>query len=258
MGSEMCIRDRLQEALAQRLTDQQDYYNQLDEIQGNWLLGVSDALQNYKDQATDYNAQAAQATTQLLEGATDSLATNLQGAIMKTQSWGDAIKNVGLTFATTVIQMGIKWAAMQAIQAGLNAFTSTAAIPLIGPLAAPAAASSALAFAGGLSSQIAGMAHDGIDSVPQTGTWLLQKGERVTTAQTSAKLDGTLNDIRAGQAERDARNVPNINVIEDASKAGQTRRNEDGSFDMWIANFLGEGETFDAVTGKLGLQAVGR
>lgn len=248
----------LQEALAQRLTDQQDYYNQLDEIQGNWLLGVSDALQNYKDQATDYNAQAAQATTQLLEGTTDSLATNLQGAIMKTQSWGDAIKNVGMTFATTVIQMGIKWAAMQAIQAGLNAFSSTAAIPLVGPIAAPAAAASALAFAGGLSAQIAGMAHDGIDSVPQTGTWLLQKGERVTTAQTSAKLDGTLNDIRAGQAERDARNTPNINVVEDASKAGQSRRNEDGSFTMWIANFLSEGETYDAITGKLGLQAVGR
>ena len=40
---------------------------------------------------------------------------------------------------------------------------------------------------------MAGMAHDGIDSVPETGTWLLQKGERVTTAETSAKLDRTLD-----------------------------------------------------------------
>lgn len=39
------------------------------------------------------------------------------------------------------------------------------------------------------------MAHDGIDSVPQTGTWLLQKGERVTTASTSAKLDATLDRV---------------------------------------------------------------
>lgn len=248
----------LQEALAQRLVDQQDYYNQLDEIQGNWLLGVSDALQNYKDQATDYNAQAAEATANLLQGTTDSLATNLQGAILKTQSWGDAIKNVGMTFATTVLTMGIKWAAMQAIQAGLNAFTSTAAIPLVGPLAAPAAAASALAFAGGLSSQIAGMAHDGIDSVPQDGTWLLQKGERVTTAQTSAKLDNTLSDIRAGQSERDSRNAPNITVVEDASKAGRSQRNEDGSFTLWISDFLNEGPTFDAVSAKLGARAVGR
>ena len=45
---------------------------------------------------------------------------------------------------------------------------------------------------------MAGMAHDGIDSVPQTGTWLLQKGERVTTAETSAKLDKTLSSIQSG------------------------------------------------------------
>ena len=40
-----------------------------------------------------------------------------------------------------------------------------------------------------------GMAHDGLDSVPETGTWLLQKGERVTTANTSAKLDATLDRV---------------------------------------------------------------
>ena len=39
------------------------------------------------------------------------------------------------------------------------------------------------------------MAHDGIDAVPETGTWLLQKGERVTTAATSAKLDATLERV---------------------------------------------------------------
>jgi ketol-acid reductoisomerase len=46
-----------------------------------------------------------------------------------------------------------------------------------------------------------GMAHEGIDSIPQTGTWLLEKGERVTTAETSAKMDRVLEDIRAGQRE---------------------------------------------------------
>lgn len=40
-----------------------------------------------------------------------------------------------------------------------------------------------------------GMAHDGIDSVPETGTWLLQKGERVVTSGTSAKLDATLDRV---------------------------------------------------------------
>ena len=39
------------------------------------------------------------------------------------------------------------------------------------------------------------MAHDGIDSIPEDGTWFLQKGERVTTAETSAKLDRTLDQV---------------------------------------------------------------
>lgn len=46
---------------------------------------------------------------------------------------------------------------------------------------------------------LTGMAHDGIDAVPETGTWLLQKGERVMTAQTSAKLDSTLESLRGQQ-----------------------------------------------------------
>ncbi len=48
---------------------------------------------------------------------------------------------------------------------------------------------------------IAGMAHDGIDRVPETGTWLLQKGERVVTAQTSAKLDSTLESVQQQKQE---------------------------------------------------------
>lgn len=40
-----------------------------------------------------------------------------------------------------------------------------------------------------------GMAHSGIDKVPETGTWLLEKGERVVTANTSARLDAVLENI---------------------------------------------------------------
>lgn len=47
-----------------------------------------------------------------------------------------------------------------------------------------------------------GMAHDGIDSIPKTGTWILEKGERVTTAGTSARLDRTLSRIESGMADK--------------------------------------------------------
>ncbi|ELW9510302.1 TPA: phage tail length tape measure family protein [Klebsiella oxytoca] len=46
------------------------------------------------------------------------------------------------------------------------------------------------------SAALTGMAHNGIDSIPSTGTWLLEKGERVMTADTSAKLDSTLENLR--------------------------------------------------------------
>lgn len=47
---------------------------------------------------------------------------------------------------------------------------------------------------------LTGMAHSGIDKVPQTGTWLLEKGERVVTANTSAKLDATLENLRGARS----------------------------------------------------------
>ena len=40
------------------------------------------------------------------------------------------------------------------------------------------------------------MPHDGIDRIPEEGSWWLNKGERVLTDQTSAKLDRTLEDVR--------------------------------------------------------------
>lgn len=56
-----------------------------------------------------------------------------------------------------------------------------------------------------------GMAHDGLDSVPETGTWLLQKGERVTTAKTSAKLDATLDRVATQSTGGGAIYAPNLN-----------------------------------------------
>lgn len=82
-----------------------------------------------------------------------------------------------------------------AIQTGI---AMAAAVPWPANLAAMASvAASTASIIGNI--QSIGMAHDGIDSVPKTGTWLLEKGERVTTERTSAKLDRTLDEIRAGR-----------------------------------------------------------
>lgn len=110
---------------------------------------------------------------------------------------------------------------------------------------------------------LSGMAHDGIDSVPQTGTWLLEKGERVTTAGTSAKLDRTLervdSSMRGGNSV--VQQAPIINVIEDASKAGtqEVNRNPDGTYstDIFVANIRRGGREAEALEQTYGLRRGG-
>jgi len=48
------------------------------------------------------------------------------------------------------------------------------------------------------STQIQGQAHDGLMSVPKTGTYLLEKGERVSTSKTSAKMDNMIDQAQSG------------------------------------------------------------
>lgn len=272
----------LEEALGERIVLQQDYYNQLDELQGDWILGVQEAWANFADTATNFNQQAADATASILGEATSGVQTFLTSIIDGTASAGDAFRQLGISMATSVIdaltQMAAQWIVYQGVQMALGTASTAASVtqaavagPAIAAAYAPAAAAASIASFGtapvaGLSSLSAvvpaaiglfGMAHDGIDSVPQDGSWFLQKGERVTTAQTSAKLDSTLESIRQGDAER-GQSAPNVNIYEDANKAGQSKQNPDGSIDVWIANFMGEGETYDAVSSKMGWKAVGR
>lgn len=281
----------LEEALAERMVLQQDYYNQLDLAQSNWIDGVTSAWENYRDTATDYQQQAADATTTILSDTTSAVAESIDGLLKQTMSVGDATKNILLGIANSVVgaieQMIAQWLVYQvvqlasgkatqasaatalianaqatAFQASLAAFASTAAIPIVGPIAAPAAAAAAASFAAPLVAGVAtaalsGMAHDGIDAVPETGTWLLQKGERVTTAETSAKLDKTLNDVKSNN-----NGAVTVNMIEDASRAGQSRERtgDDGErqLDVFVADLMGDGKTYDAFANKFGLTGVGR
>ena len=102
---------------------------------------------------------------------------------------------------TSAIPQVVAAAEAGALLAGINAYASAAAIPYAGWVLAPAAMAAAQAatqpmVAGVSAAMVAGLAHDGIDSVPTSGTWLLEKGERVLTKDTAAKLDDTLNNIR--------------------------------------------------------------
>jgi lambda family phage tail tape measure protein len=277
----------LREALDERMEIQQDYYARQDEAQNNWLDGVSSAWENYRDSAIDYQQQAADFTSSTLDNLTASVGEGFSSMILESESLGDAAANVATTMAKATInalsQMAAQWLVYQGVQliagktaqasaattlianaqatsfqAQIAAFASTAAIPIVGPILAPAAAATAAGItapmvAGVASAALAGMAHDGIDAVPETGTWLLQKGERVTTAETSAKLDNTLSRIQANQGGGGTV----VNIVGDREKAGSVERrtspNGQEEIDMFVADIWGGGDRAQAIENAYGL-----
>ncbi|MFG3827874.1 phage tail tape measure protein [Klebsiella pneumoniae] len=221
--------DALKSALEERLQIQENYYHESDGLRNDWESGISSALSDFADSSTDYYQQAADAMTSILGSATDSISEHLYDVISGTESMGEAIKGIfsdlGKSVIKALVDMAAQWIVYQGVQmlvnksaqasaipsmianaqatslqAQLAAFASTAAIPIVGPGLAPAAMAAAAAITEPMvaaisAASLSGMAHDGIDAVPETGTWLLQKGERVTTAATSAKLDATLDRV---------------------------------------------------------------
>lgn len=123
--------------------------------------------------------------------------TDLMGSMLGEQS--TAYK------AMFAMQKGfaIAQAVMNAPATYSNVYTSVSAIPLIGPYIAPVMAGAAVATQIAQASQIksmslSGMAHDGIDSIPKEGTWLLDKGERVVDARTNGDLKDFLKSGNSG------------------------------------------------------------
>ncbi|WP_367863117.1 phage tail tape measure protein [Pseudomonas guariconensis] len=208
----------LQSSLSERLSMQMDYYDQLDEAQTNWLDGSKDAWQDYADHARDLSSQMYDVTSNALGSLEDELVSFVKTGEFNFSSFVEGIADDLLHMLVKVgLQMLVNAAigdSAAASSAALAAATGTAMAAAYAPAAAMASlasfganaapASAAITSTTGLASSLAlvGMAHDGIDSVPREGTWLLQKGERVTTAGTSAKLDRTLSDIQAQGGSR--------------------------------------------------------
>ena len=206
----------LQSSLEERLSMQVDYYSKQDELQTNWLDGAKDAWQDYADHARDLSSQMYDVTSNALGSLEDELVGFVKTGEFNFSDFAEGIADDLLHMLVKVgLQMAVNAAigdAAAASSAALAAATGTAMAAAYAPAAAMASlasfganaapASAAITSTTGLASSLAlvGMAHDGIDSVPREGTWLLQKGERVTTAGTSAKLDRTLSDIQASSS----------------------------------------------------------
>jgi predicted RecA/RadA family phage recombinase len=253
------INDEQYRLLATQATEQ---YNatQLQQNQGF----LSQLKAQVAQTSTDYQTMWGNTFDRFTQGIGESVAN----AVMTQQSFSDSMKSVmrGVVKSTiaALAEMAAKRLAVWAIEkllnkttaagaaglmttqaqamamiAGLNAFASTAAIPIVGPPAAPAAMASALAVTQpmaaaitGISAGMVGMAHNGIESVPREGTWLLDKGERVYTNESAAKLDAMYNIVNklasAQQSSQAAQNSYHFTMSVDALDAA--------GFDEWFEN----------------------
>lgn len=181
----------------------------------------------------------------MVAGVSNAIAT----AIVMGTSLSDLMKRVlqqvAIQVLSTLIQIGIQrvilagiYQAMNikdatsslssgAAKVYINAFASTAAIPMIGPALAPgvAAASLAAALAGSAAAGAAGAgmgagvgaAHGGLGYVPEESTYLLAAGERVL----SPRQNRDLTDFMEGGGGGGGGSIGtvNIHILENATNA---------------------------------------
>ncbi|MGU6928162.1 phage tail tape measure protein [Salmonella enterica subsp. enterica serovar Cubana] len=86
-------KQELDKALAERLDKYRSHYDQLDELQGNWLAGAQNGLANWVDTSSDYYTQVSDLVGNTLDGLVDNMADALSGNKADWASWANSVLN---------------------------------------------------------------------------------------------------------------------------------------------------------------------
>ena len=178
----------------------------------------------------------------------------------------DGLKSIASLILDKVIgsfvEMGVNWVLQQTLMkamevAGIatSVAASVAAGTTMAAAYAPAAAMASLASFGANSAPasagiiattavakvaaLTGQAHDGIDSVPREGTYLLDKGERVV----DSRLNGDLKQFLGNANQSQVTNNPTLNFNvsgSDAENVEAMLRNNRGQFEGMIREIYNE------------------
>lgn len=185
---------------------------------------------NYEQLHTDKVAEAAalrdNVNNQYAQASRDTMMDNYQtlfgGLADLTQSF--AGKQAGIYKGMIVAQRAVATA-----QAGINMWkaASSAYADTAGSVWQKAAAAAMAVTKGGqfmamiqaIKPPTIGQAHDGIMSVPKSGTWNLEKGERVLPSKTAAAMDKKLEQSGAGG------NNISVNVSVNSDGSGSVESN---------------------------------
>lgn len=178
-------RDLLRSSLEQGLIDKQEYNelklaadqeysDQFNEIERNRIEQSGSLLEQLRQNIESTTLSFSETWSNAFDGFSLGFSDSVANSIVEGESFGKAMENVGKTMAkamiSSLVQIGVQRMALWATEkmlgatmgsalttsvageaaagvqlAGINAFASTAAIPVVGPAAAPAAAAAAIA-----------------------------------------------------------------------------------------------------------------
>ena len=264
--------------LLQRLTE--DFNERMGEITGEghwerWLESTREAMLTFDEIATN-----------ALDQFSSSFGEAFEKMIFDSESMGDAFTTLAQTMARGIInalgQMAAQWLAYQAVQlligkttaaaaagskiaeaaasqqmAALNAYASTAAIPVVGPAAAPGAAAAALAatapFVTAITGLVSGVVGARADGGPVTMGMPYLIGERGPEVFVPNTNGAVIPNSKLGGSPI------SINLIEDRRKAGTVQRREDNAneLDIFVADIMADGPRSQAIQKAYGLQRQG-
>lgn len=241
-----------------------------------WLAGAEDALTTFDELANN-----------VIDNFATGFGNAFEAMIFDTESLGESLKGMAEGMARSVVnalgQMAAQWLAYQAVQmlvgkttqasaagaktfeamaaqqmAALNAFAATAAIPIVGPAMAPAAAGAALAATSPFVATVASLSAAAVgaraDGGPVTQGMPYLIGERGPELFVPGTSGAVLPNNKIGGG-----NVT-VNLIEDKRRAGQTQeRDNNGAreLDVFVADIMGDGPRSKAIRQAFGLQRRG-
>lgn len=193
-------------------------------------VGLSDWAEESAVTLETWGELAAETFDQFKQGVGDAIAVAIVEGENLTTAMQGVLKSIAQSVISTLIQLGIQQLAnlalslvvnagagasgvgVAAAQTWANAFAATAAIPIVGPALAPEVATAALAAmlagvsaasasgaaAGGAA---AGGAAGGLENVPETGTFILHRNERVLSQGQNESLMAMLDTALIGGGE---------------------------------------------------------
>lgn len=164
---------------------------------------LEDQYRSTRDVAEAYAIDATKGVNRIADAA-DDLGMTFSSAFEDAVIGGNNLRDVMKGLAEDIARIAVREAATKPLAGAISSMIGSA----LGGSAVP----------GGFTSQIdtgaafVGQAHSGIHTVPKSGTWNLEKGERVVTAETSVKLDRTLDRV-----QRDSGGNTVVQVIDQRS-----------------------------------------